>query len=285
MSNFLSQLRQSLMTFLRLSKPYIGEINIGDWGTEGPAEADHPWPTVPPMPDSPTWQDGWYSLATRMPANPGRVGLPITPRNVVVHTTDMMPDSWDALLKALVTTRTSGACAHFFINRDGTVVQMVPITRNGNHAGGPIHGNYRDISTGTLIHPNTCSVGIELHGAGNLDWKDGKFIHRDTKSVIPPSEVYTSTYPGMKYFQNITLEQFNSLRTLLQSLLKSGLNPSLGYDVVPDGKYSDNQVVYADQWGFGSTIVGHASLDPVNKSDPGPQVMDWLRAFWQANRK
>lgn len=68
-----------------------------------------------------------------------------------------------------------GDAAHFLIGRDAAtgLIQLAPVTNNANHAGGSGHGNF--VAGAQKWHPNSVSVGIEVHCAGavqqvNGDW-------------------------------------------------------------------------------------------------------------------
>jgi hypothetical protein len=118
------------------------------------------------QPAAGSFSDGWWSLAQQVPAFPGRIGGTITPFAVVVHTTDMTPESWDALIQSWTTQLGPGDAAHFLIGRDAAadLIQLAPVTNNANHAGGPGHGNF--VAGAQQWHPNSVSVGIEIHCAG-----------------------------------------------------------------------------------------------------------------------
>lgn len=47
---------------------------------------------------------------------------------------------------------------------------------------------------------------------------------------------------------------------------------------MPTGGYKKNMVPWADSGGhiYPRNTVGHVTLDPVRKTDPGPQVVGWL---------
>lgn len=230
-------------------------------------------------PPTDAWEHGFWVHATKVPAHPGRVGPSIVPQTVVVHTTDCMPGSMSTIVRSWATAPGEGNGAHFIIGRDekAGVVQLVPVTRNGNHAGGrPKHGWYK-MPSGALIHPNTCSVGIELDCAGKLRWRPAyaAAIHPDTGREIPMSDVYVDK---LGYPWHVCTDW--QLRTLCQLLtsLRQVLHPTPpGLTVQPDGEYVANGVAWAASPTWSPVIVGHATLDPVNKTDPGPQVLDYIR--------
>lgn len=53
------------------------------------------------------------------------------------------------------------------------------------------------------------------------------------------------------------------------------MSPTRPAVVRPNGDYKANGVPWAKMEG---AIVGHATLDPTNKTDPGPFVTAWLKA-------
>lgn len=226
-----------------------------------------------------TYDDkGVYSGAVQLRAHPSRVGGPIAPRAVVVHTTDMAPGAWSALKRAW--TQVAGkTTAHFMIGRDGELVQMVPIIRNANHAGGTPHGWWFDAHTGSRIHPNTLAIGVELHSAGRLRWKTGDArtaqLIEDHKVLgeFGLNEIYVDERD--RPWHLVTEAQLEALegllwntRTYLANIGTIRPQPNEAYTAA---------TAYAKP--FASSLVGHVSLDTVNRSDPGPQVMAFLNDF------
>ena len=266
-----------------------------DWDTEGPPNkelppapfskvldssygvANEPQPVLSRLVSpSPIWEAGWWVRATRRPAHPGRVGGIIVPKAVVVHTTDMHPDQFGGLVKAWTERKGAGNCAHFLIGRtaDKGVIQFMPIVRNGNHAGGSNgHGWFKSASG--RMHPNAISVGIELEAAGKLKWNGTRWIHPDTGKAIPFDEVFRL---GKQGFQTITPYQVEQLKDLVLALKACLLPLPAGTEVVPFGSYAENGVA---SWARAASpvVVGHVTLDPTNKTDPGPQGMDIVRGL------
>lgn len=251
-----------------------------DWNTQGPPPDEEPVLTVKDVMEakeamsSNPWEFGWWYEARKAQAHPGRIGNAIVPRAIVVHTTDMAPGTFNALIKSWTTQRGRGNAAHFLIGRNGEVVQFAPITRNANHAGGKTHGWWKT-ATGQ-IHPNTAAVGIELDCAGRLKQRaDGTPYHPDTGKAIPLADVYWDSKG--RPWHKVTEPQLYTLRKLIDDL-KVALKP-MDAKVAPSGDYRKNGVAhYApanNPW-----LVGHVTLDPVNKTDPGPQVMEWLNQVY-----
>ena len=249
---------------------------IGDWCTAGPA-AD-PAAEVVPHPPSPRWIDGWWTDARRMPAHPGRIGGAIEAFAAVVHSTDMLPEEWDALLSAWLGRAGDGACATFLLGRTPPhgVVQLAPITRNANHAGGPGHGVFRVPGRGDL-HPNLVAVGVEVHCAGGVRRIDGAWrLVEDGKAhgaPLPDSEVTPDPQRPGRGWHRATDYQRERLGALLADL-ESVLAPvPAGTVKVAFGETPPGYAVMP-----GARIATHAELDPVHRADPWPELSGWLRS-------
>lgn len=267
-----------------------------EFDTAGPAKDEHPPVTAGDLVelDKGSFVGGWWTEARRFDINKGRLGGAIAPRCTVVHTTDMAPGTMAPLLKRWRDLAGEGAGAHFVIGKGsagqqatiptGGIVQLAPITRNGNHAGGaingkPSHGNFKT-KAGKLIHPNTIAVGIEIDNAGRLVRKGGVWVHKDSGKIMPDAQVYVDTH-GRGY-EVVTNYQLLALEALLDAL--DATMPALesGMTVVPNGGYAENGVPEASlPW---CREVGHWTLDPYRKTDPGPQVDVFLEARARGNR-
>lgn len=228
---------------------------------------------------------GWYGAARRVDAHRGRVGGPIVAETFVIHTTDCMPGSMPAIVKSWSTTAGNGACAHGILGRSATdgLVQMIPFDRNGNHAGGtPRHGWYRDVHAAqeskTLVHPNTIAIGIELDCAGYLGRQvNGKWIHPDTKREVAPADVDVDEHG--RGWHKLTSYQYDQLALLLDEVLPTLAPMHAGLTLAPNGGYVENGVPWAST--SQARVVGHVTLDPTNKTDPGPFVMAWIRKRYE----
>lgn len=224
----------------------------------------------------PCWTDGWWAHATKRPAHHGRVGGPIWPFSVVVHTCDMVPEDFAALITAWTSQPGVGACAHFVIGASQLegVVQLVSIAHNGNHAGGPEHGVFMDQS-GRKYHPNTVAVGIELHRAGGVHLVSGQWrLVEDGKPhglPIPSSEVIPDPARPSRGWHRVTDYQYERLESLLGDLERV-LEP------MPAGLVACSTVERVPDWGVprNARVVGHVTLDPQHRSDPWPPTMKWL---------
>lgn len=256
--------------------------------------------------------DGWYSEARRVDAYHGRLGGVIEPETFVIHTTDCMPGSMPAIVKSWTTTVGNGACANFIIGRnpDDGLVQLAATTRNGAHAGGskfvngqwsPWHGWYvawqgvdhgfrvprvGDTGANVTIHPNTIAIGIELDCAGYLGRPVGdgvrvvsrRWIHPDTKREVAACDVDVDER-GIGWHK-VTSYQLDTLAALIDAVRPTMKPVRPGLRVSPNGTYKDNGVSWASTQQ--ADVVGHVTLDPTNKTDPGPFVMDWIRARYGA---
>lgn len=223
------------------------------------------------------WIGGWWQHARRLWAHPGRVGGPIRPFGTVVHSTDMLPDEWDALVAAWLGRAGDGACAHFLIGRtvEHGTLQLAPITSNANHAGGPGHGVYRVPGIGD-VHPNLATVGIELHCAGGVRrvggaWRlvEGGVAHG---APLPESEVIPDPARPGRGWHRVTDYQRAALAALLAGL-------ELVLAPVPPGavKVAFHEAPPAYAVIPGARLATHAELDPQHRADPWPPLCAWLR--------
>ena len=220
--------------------------------------------------------NGWLDGVYHRDAHPGRVGGPIAPFAIVVHTTDVPPEAWSAMMARLQNELGAGDGAHFWIGRDAAagVVQTVPILRNANHAGGPHHGWFVD-GDGNRIHPNLCAIGIEIHCAGDVaKFSDGWHSldgHTPTGAVIPESDVVLDPQRPGRGWHVVTPYQLEQLGMLLDTL-ETALAPA------PAGLHAISPWEAPPAYGvIGGRIVGHVSLDARDRADPWPQAMAWLR--------
>jgi N-acetylmuramoyl-L-alanine amidase len=161
-------------------------------------------------------------------------GGPNSPEFLVFHytATKDLPSTIAALRSA-----DFNASAHFLIDRDGTVVQMVSTDRVAYHAG---RGKWRDFDS-----MNKVSIGVELINLGRLHKdQEGAFRAYDDTEV-PESQVaiVTSSSGEESYWQSFTGIQLHSAQQLAREL---------------ESAYSIKD------------IIGHCHLAPGRKVDPGP---------------
>lgn len=253
---------------------YIGSLGARR-DTAGPADAP---PAAPTAHDPhPNFVDGWWARAIRAPAHVGRVGGHIDPWCAVDHTTDMHPDDWHALVLHWLTNAGDGACANFLFGRDESqgVLQLIPILRNGNHAGGPQHGVFA--VGANRLHPNRVSVGIELHCAGGqlrLIGGEWRFVEAGKMhgAPIPAADVEPDPQRPGRGWHKLTPYQ-ERMRALLHADLDAVMRP------MPPGARAVSTGEAVPAWGVPrrARFVGHVSLDPTNRSDPWPNGMRALR--------
>lgn len=244
----------------------------------GPLSGDHPLSHPLPLAADELFVDGWYDGAVKCKADNGRIGLDISPTTIVVHTTDTMPGGFRAIIKSWMNSRGLGNAAHFMIGRteaDG-IVQFVPVNCNANHAGGFTHGWWWIQGKGK-VHPNVISIGIEIDNGGKLRLlPDGKVIHPDTKRVVSVDDIYWDSEG--KPWHRVTEYQLAILQELIKDLHQSVLSHfSPNNTIMSNGDYKKNGALLAkatNNW-----LVGHWTLDPYNKTDPGPQVMEIINEF------
>jgi len=231
-----------------------------------------------PPPPVPAFTDGWWSGAQQHPAFAGRIGGAIQPFAVVVHTTDMVPEDFDALVDAWTNRLGDGACAHFLIGRDANagVLQLTQITNNGNHAGGDQHGWFV-APGGQQWHPNLVAVGIEVHCAGGVQQIDNQWRFLEEGAVhgaaIPDEDVIPDPQRPGRGWHKVTDYQYQQLGQLLDDL-ETVLN------ALPADCVAQSVSQQPEAWAIFPTgrRVGHVSLDAYNRSDPWPPTCDWIRA-------
>jgi len=130
------------------------------------------------------------------------------------------------------------ASAHFVIDRDGRIVQMVELDKRAWHAG--------QSAWGSLQNMNEFSIGIELVNAGKLSRRgDGAWINW-ANVVIPSGEVLEAVHKNEK--------------------------TAAGWHIYPEA-----QVQAAVQLGTAlhqafqfQDVLGHEDIAPTRKTDPGP---------------
>ena len=244
---------------------------------------------------------GWWASATRRDANSGRVGGFIQPFAVVVHTTDIPPDSLSGLLDRWTGEPGNYDCAHFVIGRDASigVVQLVPITRNANHAGAAnaciqangiavtrnadktcpagsvntvLHGWF--VAGAQKWHPNSVSIGIEVHCAGRVVQEGGVWLWKETGSAnvtIPDEDVVPDPARSGVGYHTVTQYQYEQLSSLLEALEGQLV-------AMPDGCVAQSYEQVPPYGQFPTARrVGHVSLDARERGDPWPPTCDWMR--------
>jgi N-acetylmuramoyl-L-alanine amidase len=141
----------------------------------------------------------------------------------------------------------SGVSAHFVIDRDGSVIQMIRTEHKAWHAGKSELDGQPDV--------NEYSVGVELVNWGPLKKRGDRFYVWEDDWSGP----YEGTEPVSKagaYWEPYTDEQYESLAELIRSLCAE--HPEITRE----------------------RVRGHSDvcLPAARKSDPGP-AFDWQRVL------
>lgn len=128
--------------------------------------------------------------------------------------------------------------AHFIIDRDGTVVQMVDLNKAAYHAGESIYKGRRGV--------NSFSIGIEIVNWG-ICGKSTETPKTWTNKILGENECeIAKNYWWYKY----TDEQIKQLNTLCNFLIKE-------FNI--------------------KDIVGHEDISPGRKVDPGPLLYKFIK--------
>jgi AmpD protein len=140
---------------------------------------------------------GWYDAARRIESancDPRPDGISI--RLLVLHNISLPPDMYegDAVIELFTnrldwdahpyyrTIRGVRVSAHFFIRRDGQLIQFVPCTARAWHAG---VSSWRGVE-----RCNDFSVGIELEGSDSAPFTDAQYA-----TLTPLVAALKQTYP------------------------------------------------------------------------------------------
>lgn len=227
---------------------------------------------------------GWCSRARRAEMHKDRIGGVIRPMVTYVHSTDCRPGTFETLIRRWAAEKGNGAGANFLLGKTPAtgLAQLASIFRNSNHAGGmkeirpdvwiPFHGDF--VINGKIVHPNLIANGVEVDNAGRLDKKNGRWIHTASGYVFDDADVYVDARG--KGYERYTPYQFEVLGWLLPALAKAQAPLPAGTAIKPNGDYPSNGAQWAKVDRY--RVVGHATINPLNKTDPGPQMMDWVRA-------
>ncbi|TAY14019.1 hypothetical protein ELH96_20695 [Rhizobium leguminosarum] len=155
------------------------------------------------------------------------------PQLVVMHYTA------NATLKSVVAVFQNNdrpVSAHFLVDRDGSVVQMVPTNSAAYHAG---NGRWANIE-----HLNQRSIGIELVNRGQITKdSDGTFRQAFSNAIVPSSEVQEiKDGEHVTYWHRFTSAQIATAEVIAKAV-------AARYKII--------------------AVVGHCSIDK-RRSDPGP---------------
>ena len=154
----------------------------------------------------------------------------------------------------------SRVSAHYIIDHDGKILQLVKDGDTAWHAGLP-----GDLARNDAIRPNPRSIGIEIVNWGPLEKRDDKYYNwTGNEHLGQVAEV------GGKYWEPFTEAQCESLIELVSYLCKR-YNVPHRYPPLGPGTYHERAQHLADFHG----ILGHNAINKY-KSDPGP-CFDWDR--------
>ena len=172
--------------------------------------------------------DHWLNTATRIPIA-GGAQMAIRRFLVIHHTAGASARSSIDWWRKLA----NGVCAHFTIDRDGTIYQSRPCNRTAGHAGG---SRWQDPNTHITYHGlNSCSIGIELANGGSA-------YPRKFSELEPVKAAHKNGGP-VKEWETYTPEQLAACESLAQLLV--------AYYKLDD-------------------LIGHEDCSPGRKTDPGP---------------
>lgn len=164
--------------------------------------------------------------------NSPNFGKTISPSILVLHYT-----AGGSLEGAVTTFKTpDSVSAHFVIDRDGTIVQMVELNKKAFHAGISSYNNRNGV--------NDYSIGIEIVNWGICG--NGEEPVTWTKKTLDKKDC-TKVYGS--WWHNYTKEQLESVKELSLMLVK-------------ELKLTD--------------IVGHSDIAPGRKVDPGPLLKEFM---------
>ncbi|MFK3778683.1 N-acetylmuramoyl-L-alanine amidase [Agrobacterium sp. NPDC089420] len=159
----------------------------------------------------------------------------VKPLYLVLHyTAGMTADGAISWFK----NRTAQASAHFVVDRDGSVTQMVPLDRIAWHAG---RSSWQGVES-----LNAYSIGIEIVNAGKLSRTEKGDWMNWADNVVPVGEVTVLTHKhethpsGWHLYTKAQLESVSEIGLALNERFK-----------------------FLD-------VLGHEDISPGRKIDPGP---------------
>ncbi len=154
----------------------------------------------------------------------------------------------------------SGVSAHYVIDHDGGIVQLVKDGDTARHAGLP-----EDLVRNDTIRPNSRSIGIEIVNWGPLTKEDNRYYN-----WLGKEHLGGVVEVGGSYWEPYTAAQYESLIELV-TYLSQRYNVPHRYPPLGPGTYYERAQDLADFKG----ILGHSAINR-GKSDPGPHF-DWDR--------
>ncbi|MBM4464098.1 MAG: N-acetylmuramoyl-L-alanine amidase [Chloroflexi bacterium] len=154
----------------------------------------------------------------------------------------------------------SKVSAHYVLDRDGKILQLVKDGDTAWHAGLP-----EDLVRNDTIRPNSRSIGIEIVNWGPLR-KDGNKYY----NWLGNEHLGAAVEAGGKYWEPYTEAQYKSLIELVAYLCKR-YNVPHRYPLLGPGTYYEKAQDLAAFKG----VLGHSAINR-GKSDPGSHF-DWDR--------
>jgi N-acetyl-anhydromuramyl-L-alanine amidase AmpD/peptidoglycan/xylan/chitin deacetylase (PgdA/CDA1 family) len=182
-------------------------------------------------------------------------GPPIIPDSIVLHFTQ---GPYSSTVNEFRENEYETS-AHYIIDRDGTITQMVPEFFAAYHV--TCYG-YRSLCTpscpicddeqGKFTEPWTRSIGIELVNNGRLRGKYGDFRNPDDSPFTGlVYEDYLASF-SYRYWEDYPIEQIEALRVLVEDIMNR-------WDIPLE------------------RVIGHSRIQP-EKIDPGPALnLTWSR--------
>jgi hypothetical protein len=159
--------------------------------------------------------------------------------------------------------------------RQRLVVARAPAASLSRSAGGTGHGSF--VAGSQSWHPNTVSVGIEIHCAGDVRQVGGEWqlleAGKSQGAAIPDDDVVPDPRRSGRGWHKVTDYQYQQL-----GLLLDGLETVLA--ALPD-KCVAQSIETPPAYRVFQTgrVVGHASLHAAQRDDPWPPTCDWTRAL------
>ncbi len=159
----------------------------------------------------------------------------VTPLYLVIHYT---AGTSSASAVSWLKNPASKASAHLVIDRDGSIVQLVPFNRRAWHAG---------VSQwGQLSGLNHYSIGIELVNAGKLRKRsDGQWL-TESKQLIPAADVTVARHQNES--ESTGWHEYTDVQIATVTAVGQLLNQKYGF----------------------TDVLGHDDIAPTRKIDPGP---------------
>lgn len=132
----------------------------------------------------------------------------MTPRYVVIHDTAGRDTKFSSV--DWFASKQCGTSAHFVVERDGTITQMVATNKRAFHAG---VSSWKGVSG-----LNSCSVGIEIVNPGKLDDKGNAWFGK----AAEPKDIVRKSSPnhGMGYWLPYTPEQIAAVIAICQAVVE-----------------------------------------------------------------